>query len=155
VLLRAGRISVLGGTLEDLRQAVALLTNGAKLTLLLEGNFPVRFHAFAERSVVVRRRLIKLDAGFGSPPTDRMLARLNGSWDAERHNRRAEPRRKFPKLTGNRGRSFTAIPDAVDHLAKGDLAIEEDRCETSARTRNPCRDCCSSPRSYTKRAFSV
>jgi hypothetical protein len=41
------------------------------------GTFPVRFAAFAERPVVVRRRLIQLDAGFGSPPADRMLARLN------------------------------------------------------------------------------
>ena len=41
------------------------------------GNFPVRFAAFAVRPVVVRRRLIQLDAGFGSMPTDPMLARLN------------------------------------------------------------------------------
>ena len=41
------------------------------------GNFPVRFAAFAVRPVVVRRRLIQLDAGFGSTPTDGMLARLN------------------------------------------------------------------------------
>jgi hypothetical protein len=41
------------------------------------GNFPVKFAAFAIRPVVVRERLIQLDAGFGSAPTDRMLARLN------------------------------------------------------------------------------
>jgi hypothetical protein len=41
------------------------------------GTFPVRFAAFAVRPVVVRRRLIQLDAGFGSTPTDPMLARLN------------------------------------------------------------------------------
>jgi hypothetical protein len=41
------------------------------------GTFAERFAAFAVRPVVVRRRLIQLAAGFGSTPTDRMLARLN------------------------------------------------------------------------------
>jgi hypothetical protein len=41
------------------------------------GAFPVSFAAFAVRPVVVKRRLIQLDAGFGSTPTESMLARLN------------------------------------------------------------------------------
>jgi hypothetical protein len=41
------------------------------------GNFPVGFAAFAVRPVVVRNRLLQRSAGFGSTPTDRMLAKLN------------------------------------------------------------------------------